>query len=228
MSGSGSSAARRSAGNARASPTLPSATHTLRSSPRRLVRNRGVPANRDLKAASSRPSHSTRSGRARSARWWARSMNPSRAKRFQGQAARQSSQPKMRSPMAGRRSSGMEPRCSMVRYEMHRRASSVKGAGRAPVGQALRQRVQDPQRLCSGASGSSSAVVRISARRNQLPRLREIRLVCLPTNPTPARWAKSRSRMGPVSTYQSDRCDTPASVSRNSVRARKGSLSRSW
>ncbi len=53
--------------------------------------------------------------------------------------------------------------------------------------------------------GRQFSVVKISARKIQLPRRRLMRLVCLPTKPRPARWAKSRSNTGPVSTYQSER-----------------------
>ena len=81
----------------------------------------------------------------------------------------------------------------------------------AAVGQASRQRRQEPQWFFSGASGGSSSVVMISARKNQLPSLRLIRLVCLPMNPSPARCAKSRSSNGPVSTYHSERVCPPPS-----------------
>ena len=55
---------------------------------------------------------------------------------------------------------------------MHFRASSSNGAVMAFVGQAAMQRVHLPQWFRSGASGSSSSVVRISARKIQLPSLR--------------------------------------------------------
>ena len=52
-----------------------------------------------------------------------------------------------------------------------------------------RQRRQEPQRSASGASGASASVVRISPRNSHEPNRRETRLVCLPCQPMPARWA---------------------------------------
>ena len=46
---------------------------------------------------------------------------------FHGQGSWQRSQPKIQLPMAPRSGSGTGPRCSMVRYEMHWRASSTNG-----------------------------------------------------------------------------------------------------
>jgi len=66
--GSESPAALRSAGSAEVSPVFPSATQTLRSSPRRLARRMGVPANRCRKPASSSARRSSRPGVARSGR----------------------------------------------------------------------------------------------------------------------------------------------------------------
>ncbi len=51
INGSASAAAFRRAGRAETSPTLPRATQTLRSRPRRFVRKIGEPAKRDLKPA---------------------------------------------------------------------------------------------------------------------------------------------------------------------------------
>jgi hypothetical protein len=72
---------------------------------------------------------------------------------FQGQINWQSSQPKMRLPISGRNSGSMLPSCSIVRYEMQRRASSRFGAVIACVGQMSMQRVQVPQ--CAVAGGST-------------------------------------------------------------------------
>ena len=56
----------------------------------------------------------------------------------------------------------MGPWCSMVRYEIQRRASSRRGPSKAFVGQPSRQRVQLPQRARMGSSGGSSALVTIA------------------------------------------------------------------
>ena len=50
---------------------------------------------------------------------------------------------------------------------MQRRASSLNGAVIAPVGQAARQRVHEPQWFFSGVSGARSRVVMIWARKIQ-------------------------------------------------------------
>src|SRR5829696_9006869 len=105
---------------------------------------------------------------------------------------------------------------------MQRRASSWNGATIAAVGQAVKQRVQEPHRFFSGGSGSSSRVVKISDRKIQLPSFRLIKLVCLPTKPKPERWAKSRSKIGPVSTYDNDRVFGPPSSARTATSSRSG------
>ncbi len=109
---------------ARALAEFPMAIRTLRTKRSRPVRLTGVPEKRARKAASSRRARSARGGAARSSRWRSFASRPACANLFQGQTARQSSQPKTRLPMAARRSAGMWPLCSMVRYEMQRRASS--------------------------------------------------------------------------------------------------------
>ena len=55
-----------------------------------------------------------------------------------------------------------------------------------------RQRLQVPQWSTSGASGSSSAAVRMAPRNSQEPNSRDTRLVCLPCQPSPA---ASRQRL---------------------------------
>ena len=55
------------------------------------------------------------------------------------------SQPKSHSPTDSSASGGSSPRCSIVQYEMQRRASSSRGATIAPVGHASMQRVHVPQ-----------------------------------------------------------------------------------
>ena len=52
---------------------------------------------------------------------------------------------------------------------MHRRASNRCAAVIAPVGQAVMQRSHVPQRSGTGSSGGNSSVVKISARKNQVP-----------------------------------------------------------
>jgi hypothetical protein len=49
-----------------------------------------------------------------------------------------------------------------------------------------RQARHDPQWSRSGASGSSSSVVKIAPRKNQFPRSRPRRFVCFPCQPSPA------------------------------------------
>src|SRR5260221_177435 len=98
----------------------------------------------------------------------------------------------------------------------------------ACVGHAVMQRVQEPQWFLSGASGSSSSVVMISPRKIQLPRRRLMSLVCVPTNPIPARCARSRSSNGPVSTYQSDRVSAPPSWFMKLVNSFRRSPRTSW
>src|SRR6266404_2817868 len=89
------------------------------------------------------------------------------AKRFQGHASRQSSQPKIRFPISDRSSRGMAPLSSIVRYEIQRRASKRCGALIAPVGQAVMQRSHVPQRSRCGESGGNSIVVRTSEERTR-------------------------------------------------------------
>src|SRR5262249_36491081 len=71
----------------------------------------------------------------------------------------------------------------------------------APVGQALIQSEQVPQRSEPGTSGGSASVVRISPNNNQEPCSEDTRLECFPIQPRPARCAQAFSIIGPVSTY---------------------------
>src|SRR5438046_3054887 len=61
--------------------------------------------------------------------------------------------------MASPSASEMSPRCSIVRYAMHRRASSAYGPTNAWVAHAPRHAVQVPHRSGSRAPHSSSAVL---------------------------------------------------------------------
>lgn len=115
INGSGSVAARSSAGRSHGLPTLPSATHTLRRNPRRFIRLMGEFLKSARNSASVRSKYSRSDmpvvdRRARNAL-----SRDSRANRFQGQASRQSSQPKIRSPMSERSSTGMALFNSIVR-----------------------------------------------------------------------------------------------------------------
>src|SRR2546422_2266143 len=78
--------------------------------------------------------------------------------------------------MASPSASEMSPRCSIVRYAMHRRASSAYGPTNACVGHASRHAVQVPHRSGSRASHSSSAVVRSEEHTSELQS--RLHLVC--------------------------------------------------
>ena len=62
-----------------------------------------------------------------------------------GQTSWQTSHPNAQPPTDRARSGSISPLCSIVRYEIQRRASSTRGPMSAPVGQASIQRVQPPQ-----------------------------------------------------------------------------------
>lgn len=157
--GSASVANPSASGSSPGSPEFPTAINTFRTNRPRPIRLIGEPENRARNPESSSIARSARDGAAKSARPRNASCGETTAKRFQGHAARQSSQPYIRLPINGRRSSGIDPLCSIVRYEMQRVASSRYGAGNAAVGQAVRQREQDPQRSACGVSGGISRVV---------------------------------------------------------------------
>src|SRR4029077_9568783 len=79
---------------------------------------------------------------------------------FHGQTSLQTSQPNAQPSQRGSNSTAGVPLYSMVRYERHRVASRTRSATNAPVGQASRHRVQDPQRsVASAASDGSSRSV---------------------------------------------------------------------
>src|ERR1700730_4835539 len=98
-----------------ASGALPIAISTLRRNRSRPVRLIEVAANSARKPASSSAASSTRRGAVRAARGRKAGSCPARANLFHGQIAKQSSQPKMRLPIAGRSSCGIGPLCSIVR-----------------------------------------------------------------------------------------------------------------
>ena len=119
---------------------------------------------------------------------------------FQGHTSLQMSQPKTYPSIRSVSSSGMGPFCSIVRYEMHRVASSTRGATKAPVGQASRQRVHEPQRSSSkGRSVGSARSVKTDPMKKKEPAPGRISIVFLPIHPNPARRASSRSGTGPAS-----------------------------
>ncbi len=122
----------------------------------------------------------------------------------------------------------MSPLNSMVRYEMHRRLSRTRGAGKAPVGQASRHRVHVPHRSVSkGASSARSRFVRTTAMKHSDPRLGSISIVFFPIHPMPARCANSRSGTGPASTNDRAMVDASPSSRRNPSTAARGSRSAS-
>ncbi|EAQ12678.1 hypothetical protein RB2654_15370 [Rhodobacterales bacterium HTCC2654] len=111
---------------------------------------------------------------------------------------------------------------------MQRLASSWNGAGNAFVGQTSRQAVQRPQFSRPGRSGSNSAVVKIAPRKNQLPKSRLSRLVCLPCHPSPAACASGFSITGAVSTNTLISVSGPAaSISQRPTRLSRF-LTMSW
>ena len=119
---------------------------------------------------------------------------------FHGQTSLQMSQPNAQPSASGTNSSGIGPFCSMVRYEMHRVASSTCGATNAAVGQASRQRVQVPQwSSANGASMARSRSVNTVPMKKSDPTPGRSSMVFLPIQPSPARWASSRSGTGPAS-----------------------------
>ena len=92
-SGEGSSARLRQGGISDRSPELPAAMSTLRMKRSRPIRLTGEPENRLRKAASSSSSKSARAGCKRSSRAASFASEADCANLFQGQTARQSSQP---------------------------------------------------------------------------------------------------------------------------------------
>src|SRR5262249_42289056 len=114
--------------------------------------------------------------------------------RLNGHTSWQTSHPKTHSPSPSLNSRGIAPLFSMVRYDRHRRESSLYAPANAPVGQAVMHLVQLPQLTCvAGSSGSSATFTNISARKNHEPRLGCSKLVFLPKNPNPALTAAARS-----------------------------------
>ena len=115
INGSRSAAALSNAGRSDGSPTLPSATHTLRRNPRRFTRLIGDFLKSTRNSASVKSKYSRSDMPVVDRRALNSLSRDSLANRFQGQASRQSSQPKIRSPMSGRRSTGMAVFSSIVR-----------------------------------------------------------------------------------------------------------------
>ncbi len=209
---SGVTSARRAASGAiaAASPTLPSATHTLRSSWARVIRRSAVRLTKRrswlLGAASSASSAGAAwpSSRARSA---GSTASRAGATALYGQTSWQTSQPNTHAPISGRSARGIASAVSIVACEMQRRASSANGATKAWVGQASRQARQVPHRLRIGCATppSGSSVTSTSSRSSPSsahePAPGMISSVFLPTKPSPARSASSRSSTGAESTH---------------------------
>ena len=181
---------------------LPSATAQLRASPARPARHTAVPRNRCSNSASVSPRHSTRSGNGTGPDTVVadRASSGAGARRaLMGHASWHRSQPNAHVPISGRSSSGIAPRCSMVRYAMHRRASITPGATIAPVGHAGMHARHVPQPRLLGLSGGRRSDNRISASITYEPASRVISDACLPVNPMPARSAMARSIAQPWS-----------------------------
>ena len=101
---------------------LPSATAALRARPSRRARLSGLPRRLSRYAVSS-SARSPASGGCRPGPNAASAV--AGARRFQGQTSWHTSQPKARRRRRRGARRGIGPRCSIVRYEMHRRASST-------------------------------------------------------------------------------------------------------
>src|SRR6266404_3280673 len=106
---------------------------------------------------------------------------------FHGQTSWQTSQPKIHGPRPARSAGGIGPRCSIVRYEMQRRASSRRPSLSACVGHSVRHAVHRPQWLPDGSSGTRARSVSSSARKNQEPWRVLSSMVFLPNQPRPPR-----------------------------------------
>ena len=134
----------------------PRSSRCARSGPR-PVRFTGVPAKNARKAASSRAARSARGGAARSARAASRVCAASVANLFQGQTARQSSQPNTRLPIAARNSSGMGP------VVLDRQVGDA-AAGIETVGRGERVRGADVEAGAAGAAMVGGGLVRLQVR----------------------------------------------------------------
>ena len=99
---------------------------------------------------------------------------------------------------------GTRPGCGPCARSTGRRGSAAHRAdrarGNAAVGQTSRQRRQLPQWSSSGASGGSSAVVKMAPRNSHEPCSRDTSMVFLPCQPRPAAAASGFSITGAVST----------------------------
>ena len=145
-----------------------------------------------------------------------------RGRWFQGHTSWQMSQPATQGPRAAAIPGGSAgSRFSIVWKARQRRASTTKGSGMAPVGQASRQALQAPQWGVAGASAGSSRLVSRWPSSSQEPRSRWIRLPCLPIQPRPASSAQALSSRGALSTQARQRTPgTWASSQRPSWRRR--------
>ena len=133
------------------SPELPIAISTLRTKRSRPVRLIDVLANNVRNCASSRRTRSARRGARNASRAASLASRPGCANLFHGQTARQSSQPKMRLPIARAQFAGNRP--FVLDGEVGNAPPCVEPVrrGKAAVGQISRHARQLPQLSGSGA-----------------------------------------------------------------------------
>src|SRR6185437_15178614 len=98
-----------------------------------------------------------------------------------GHTSWHTSHPYRCSPIAPCNSAGISPLSSIVRYEMHRVASSMRGSTIAPVGQASMHRVQLPQwSAVNGVSAASGRSIKSVPRKKNDPARGLINIVFFP------------------------------------------------
>src|ERR1035437_7772576 len=139
---------------------------TLRRRPERLVRRMGDPRKIARNSSADISASQARAGFTKPGRGSNSGAVDAGALRFHGQTSWQMSQPKTWRPIPTRKSSGIDPRFSIVKYEMHLLESSWGGARIALGGQASMQRVQVPHLSGAGTSGASSREVSITPRKS--------------------------------------------------------------
>ncbi len=107
---------------------------------------------------------------------------------FHGQTSWHISQPNIRSSSCCGFASVNGPRCSIVQYERHLRASTTPGCTIAPVGHESMQRVQLPHKFFSyGASGSIVMSSNNSDKKKNEPCCGLMSSEFLPIQPSPPR-----------------------------------------
>ncbi len=141
------------AGTAPRSPTLPRATATLRTSPRRLARE-GRVAEAPAKLLFAETQHGIRAGRASTTGGPGR---PGSARWLTGQTSWQMSQPKIQSPIRGR-TCGDRPTILDRQERDAAGLSMTPGAISAPVGHATRRRAAAAVPACRSVGGRAMSV----------------------------------------------------------------------